>query len=446
MILDILQCVCGFLLQLLPCAFFCLYPFQDNFRYPRKKVLIVFTGLLTVMTVLFAWVYIRLQVPTAGDVIKLPLEIIFLTTIALFLLLYKFCIDARTIRKLFIFVMVMNYGFFVSWTTSYLIKLFFRSYKDYLYSPRTLLFQLLLNGILFCPMLDLMRYMKKALGSHISDKKWRNLTLLPAVFVLILLVFYELPYTTVMSASFILELFSKAMVILLFVFCYWTFQIIEQERVLAEEQAHLAALLENYRSTADSAEKVREARHEIMHHVTALSMLIKNKDYAGAENYLDKISHTTYAISAPPHTPHVLLNSMLSEYKKRAEAANIHVTYQIIVPAALSIEDADLCQLVANLLDNALEGCEHIEQNKRTLHLTIRQKGNFLFFSCENSCDPSRIKCVNGRLFSSKEGSDNKSHGFGIPIMERIAEKYNGVLRTSIKGEHFAVDINLCLT
>lgn len=446
MILDILQCVCGFLAQMLPCAFFCMYPFRDSFRYRRKNALIAFAILLTALTASFTGVYIKLQIPVVGDVNKLPLDIIFLVSLVLFLLLYLFCIDARTVHKLFVFFMMINYGFFVSKTSSYLIKLLFKDYEDYLYSPRTLLFLFLLNGILFFPMLDLMRYTEKALKSHISDKNWRNLTLLPAVFVLTLLVFYELPYSAVLSPSFILELFSKAMMVFLFVFCHWTFRLIDQEQTLAEEQVRLAAMVENYRSAADSAEKVREARHEIMHHVAALSILIKGKDYAGAENYLDKISRTTYAIPDPPHTPHPLLNSMLSDYKKKADDAHIQVTYHIFVQASLQIDDSDLCQLVANLLDNALEGCAHVEPDKRTLQLTIRLKGNFLFFSCENSCDPSRIKFVNGQLLSTKDSPDSKAHGFGIPIMERIVEKYNGVLRTSVNGEHFTVDINMCLT
>lgn len=446
MVLNILQCVGGFLLQILPCAFFCLYPFYDDLRYPRKKVLSAFIGILAVMTILFTWLYIKLQVPSAEHIDHLPLEIAFLITLVLFFLLYIFCIDAPIVHKVFIFFIVMNYGFLMSEMVSYLIHFFGGSYEDYLYSPRTFIFQLVLNGILFYPMLDLMRYMQKAVKSDIPDKKWWNLITCPAVFILTLFIFYKLLSSTTVSASFIPGLFSKAMGLLMFLFYYWTFRIIEQERLLAEEQAHLLALVDHYASMADSTEKVREARHEIMHHVTALSMLIKSKDYAGAENYLDKISKTTDAIPAPPHTPHPFLNSILTEYKKRAEADHIQVTYQIFVPASLSIDNSDLCQLISNLLDNSLEGCAYVDPQKRSLHLTIRQKGNFLFFSCENSCNPSQIKYMNGKPLSTKLSSDNKAHGFGIPIMERIAEKYNGMLRTSIKGNYFTVDINMCLT
>lgn len=445
MMLNILQCACGFLFQILPGAFFCLYPFRNNFRCPLKGVLAGLGVTLTAMTVLFTYVYIKLEVPAAGNISHSPLEVIFLVTLLFLLLFYIFFVKAQTSHKLFVLFIIMTYGFLVTEAVSYLLNLFPVSYDEYMYSSRTLIFHLSVNGILFCPMLDLMRYIQKALGSHISDRMWRSLTIIPAAFVLALLIFYELPVAVSLSAESILGLLSKAMIIFILFLYYWLFRILEQVRTLSEEQAYLSAMAGNQRSQAESEKKVREARHEIMHHINALSILIKAGDYAGAENYLDKISMVSYEMPVPKHTSHPLLNAILAEYKKQAENAQVKTTYQILAQTFLSIEDSDLCQLVSNLLDNALEGCSHVAPEKRSLQLIVRQKGNFLFFSCENSCNPAKIKYKNQKLVSTKTGFNRKAHGFGISIMEQIAEKYNGFLRTSAEGNTFTVNINLCL-
>lgn len=228
MILYILQCVCGFLLQIVLCTFFCVYPFDGNFRYSRIKFISACSGILAVMGILFTSVYIKIEVPTAENVSYFPLKIIFSAAVVLLMLLHHFFIKAPTTHKLFVFFIIMNYGFLVREAAAYLWKLFPASYDNYMYSPRTLIFHLLVNGILFCPMLDLMHYMQKVFSSPIPEKTWRNLIMIPAVFILTLLICYELPGATAMSITPVLRVFVKAIGVFMLFLCYWIFRVLEQ--------------------------------------------------------------------------------------------------------------------------------------------------------------------------------------------------------------------------
>ena len=79
----------------------------------------------------------------------------------------------------------------------------------------------------------------------------------------------------------------------------------------------------------------------------------------------------------------------------------------------------------------------------RIIRLNLHSKGNFLFIKCENSCNEDNLRITNGKYKSSKKNSDK--HGYGLKIINGIAEKYNGILNVQVRGGFFAVTTTLCL-
>ncbi len=438
----ILHGLCGFYLQLLPCAFYCFYPFYDSFRYSRRVVFGSAGSIMAVMSAIFTYVYVQLDIPSGEYANYLPLNLIFLLTLGLLLACYILCIRAWLLQKLFVFIVVMNYGFLVTMTINQLAP-FFPRRQDYMYSDIVLILHVLVNLILCYPMMDVLRHARRAFRSQIDPGIWRGIVSIPGVFIFCLLVFYEIPTSAGVPGSDVLHVFTKIMMLLVLFVCSISFRTLESAKRRAEESVALKTMVENYRSMAEISDKVKEARHEFNHHIAALSILLQNKDYEGAEKYLARFSRVTVN-TAVSYTPHILLNAMLLEYRKRAEAAGVRYQYSIHVPSAsLSIEDVDLCQFLSNLLDNALDANSRFLPEKRQLTLTIRQKDKFLFFSCQNPCDASLIRTDAGGGFrTTKAGS---AHGYGIPIMKRIAEKYNGILRVSAQDGIFTATANLCL-
>lgn len=361
-------------------------------------------------------------------------------TLGFLLAVYLFCLRAEMVHKLFVFTIVFIYGFLMTETVSYAGT---RFHARYMYSTVVLICHVVLNGILFYPMLQLLSRARSAFRSNIDIGIWKKITLIPGLFVLWLLLFRELPYSAGVPADHVLNLFTKAMEILTLVICFAILSTLEAVQRLTKERILLKTAVENYRVMAKAADKEREARHEFRHHIAALSILLQNGDYEGAGSYLEKVSGIDIKADAGLYTPHALLNAMLSEYRKRAAEAEIRVDYVILVPGPLPMDDMELCQFVSNLLDNALEANQRMDIPKRWLSLTIRQTGNFLYFLCENPCDPEALSPVNNRYGTSKP--DKTVHGYGISIMERIAEKYNGVFHTSVRDAVFSAAANLCL-
>lgn len=123
-----LRYFCGFSLQIFPYAFFCLYPFRDRFRLSTKKTMLMALSIFIVMVIPFSLIA---QFNIGGDYKELIWNVIFYIALLLFGVLYCFIIQAKIAEKLFVFFVVMSYGFFVTSTVTFLHRTF-RFPSDYM--------------------------------------------------------------------------------------------------------------------------------------------------------------------------------------------------------------------------------------------------------------------------------------------------------------------------
>ena len=163
----------------------------------------------------------------------------------------------------------------------------------------------------------------------------------------------------------------------------------------------------------------------------------------GAEEYIHKFADDAGQLPFVTYTANTLVNSILSEFSEKAKRCKVKVDYSIIIGSQLNMEDIDLCRMLTNILENAVEGCQKVSEEQRIIRLNLHSKGNFLFIKCENSCNEDNLRITNGKYKSSKKNSDK--HGYGLKIINGIAEKYNGILNVQVRGGFFAVTTTLCL-
>ena len=142
-----LRYFCGFSLQIFPYAFFCLYPFRDRFRLSTKKTMLMALSIFIVMVIPFSLIA---QFNIGGDYKELIWNVIFYIALLLFGVLYCFIIQAKIAEKLFVFFVVMSYGFFVTSTVTFLHRTSVPS--DYfMLSPFALALTLIINLVLAKP-------------------------------------------------------------------------------------------------------------------------------------------------------------------------------------------------------------------------------------------------------------------------------------------------------
>ena len=336
----------------------------------------------------------------------------------------------------------MSYGFFVTSTVTFLHRTFRFPSDHFMYPPLALILTLIINLLLAKPFLMLMERIRTMINADLESRIWKILCSLPALFILIASI-AQFSSIINLSTNMVVHAMFVLFAVLAFIVYAVFFSVMEYIRSKQEEQRISERILESYRNQAENNEHILEMHHEIRHHMNALSAYLKQEDYAGARQYTQKFTEEAEQLPFVTYTANALVNSILLEFAERASRYKAIVEYSIIIGRKLNMEDIDLCRMLTNILENAVEGCQKVSEGQRIIRLNLHSKGNFLFIKCENSCNEDNLRITNGKYKSSKKNSDR--HGYGLKIINGIAEKYNGILNVQVRGGFFAVTTTLCL-
>lgn len=208
-------------------------------------------------------------------------------------------------------------------------------------------------------------------------------------------------------------------------------------RAFAAQEAQAQALRlknklteESYRELKAQTARTADLRHEWRHQLTALDCLCRQKDYAGIEALVSDVLKKQKEAEPIPFTDNQTVNVILQDTAAKAAGLGIHFRADTDVPASLPIPDADLCSLLMNMLDNALEAAAALpEPGRRFISIRIRLIKQYqLAVKCENSFAGSLKRDSGGNLLTTK--SDPLSHGFGLRQMDAVAHKYASMIVT----------------
>ena len=210
----------------------------------------------------------------------------------------------------------------------------------------------------------------------------------------------------------------------------------EVEKELAKLRAEQAELLERDYTAIDRAYQVNaKLFHDFHNHIGVLRQLLTHEKYGEAVRYLDELQaplrDLTAAIWTGDETADYLINSKASE----AASAGIRFQAQVEFPRRTDIRSVDLCAILGNLLDNAIEAARQVpDPAGRTVDLTIRRIHQMLVIKVENSFAAAPVQ-EDGQLKTTKTGGG--LHGWGLKSAQTAAEKYDGMVQAGVSGEVF---------
>lgn len=134
-------------------------------------------------------------------------------------------------------------------------------------------------------------------------------------------------------------------------------------------------------------------------------------------------------------TENFTVNAILQDAASRAAQADTAFDAQVRLPKTLPVPENDLCALLMNMLDNALEASGQVEPPaQRFIRFKAEVKNGFLAVKCENRYAGALRTDETGKLQTTKP--DAAAHGFGLPQMTAIAEKYASLLDISQTEDH----------
>lgn len=186
-----------------------------------------------------------------------------------------------------------------------------------------------------------------------------------------------------------------------------------------------------------SLDETYAMRHEILHHMNALSAFCQEGDLQRVQQYVE---HFTGQIRQAPgrYTDHPLINALVSYCQIQAQKLDASFQASVQVPQHIGIVDADLAVLLSNMIDNALHAVAALpDPQERSIRLKVEIFENAgLFVSCTNSFSGDLQRDEQGDPLSPRR---REGHGQGIKAMRRVAEQYNSVLIIETQDNLFHV-------
>ncbi|MCR1839930.1 sensor histidine kinase [Murimonas intestini] len=190
---------------------------------------------------------------------------------------------------------------------------------------------------------------------------------------------------------------------------------------------------ENIRSIQESSTEISAMRHDMLRHLHAMLDLSQQGENKRLESYLKELAEETEDILPLQVCQHPLVNALVTRSLASAKRERIQMEYHVEVPADLPVTDSDLCILVMNMLDNAIEAVSSLsEEKKRTIELTMHVRGRYLFIETINYCERAVLVDAETGLFISMKGP---GHGYGMKAMSEIAKKYKSILQVRQEGD-----------
>lgn len=224
-----------------------------------------------------------------------------------------------------------------------------------------------------------------------------------------------------------------------------TLSVLGLVRALGQLQAETRALqvrqqlaVESYQNILEQNQRTDLMRHEWKNQVTALRLMLGEKKLDALGARLSELEGTLDHLSPKTYTQHFAINAILQNSAAKAAAMGVAFHAQASIPAEVEIREEDLCALLLNMLDNALEAASQAEPKEVWCKLTLSQ--GFLAIQCENTFSGELKRDEKGRLLSTKR---EEGHGFGLSQMRAVAEKYHSVLDVSWEEGRFTVQTAL---
>ena len=181
--------------------------------------------------------------------------------------------------------------------------------------------------------------------------------------------------------------------------------------------------------------KMRGWRHDYRHHIQTMKVHAQNGEYEAIDRYLDMLDEDLTHVESVVKTGNRMADAILNSKLSIAAAKNITVKAEARIPVSLTVSELDLCIVIGNLLDNAIEACAALPEEERLIRIYMEMKGNYLYLSFTNTAE--------GQKKQSFKTSKGDGHGFGLARVDAVVRKYGGYLTRASEDGAFSTEVLL---
>ena len=195
----------------------------------------------------------------------------------------------------------------------------------------------------------------------------------------------------------------------------------------------------HYREVDNMYRQIRGWRHDYRNHIQTMKVLAANGDMDAIKDYLDKLDTDLNTVDTVVKTGNAMADAILNSKISLAQSKGITVLCDAHIPVKLKMSELDLCCIIGNLFDNAIEASVKLPENQRVIRVYMDMKNTQLYISFTNFTAGKKMK-KEGKLFRSTKGD---GHGFGLVRIDAIVERLEGYISRNSEDGAFTTEILL---
>ncbi len=182
--------------------------------------------------------------------------------------------------------------------------------------------------------------------------------------------------------------------------------------------------------------KMRGWRHDYHNHIQAMQASMALGRYEEVSDYLRQLNDDLENVDTVLKTGRVMVDAILNGKISIAAKYEIPVNAKARIPQTLSMNDVDLCVVIGNLMDNAIEECRKLAVERRFIRIYVGTKSTQLYIVVTNAAGKKQEKTGKG-FFTSK----GAGHGFGLMRVEEIVKRHDGIFTADSEDGGFTAEV-----
>ena len=209
------------------------------------------------------------------------------------------------------------------------------------------------------------------------------------------------------------------------------------DKRIADYQRELMDI--HYKEVENMYRQIRGWRHDYRNHIQTMKAYAASGDWEAVSRYLDELETDLTTVDTVVKTGNAMADAILNSKISLAKSKNIPVQVDAHIPVKLKMSELDLCCIIGNLFDNAMEASLPLPEDQRLIRVYMDMKGTQLYISFTNFTAGKKLPKA-GKGFRTTKG---EGHGFGLQRIDAIVERLDGYLSRGSEDGAFTTEILL---
>lgn len=411
-----------------------LFSFLDGFltpkEEPRWKRIIIFIGAFIVQFVVSTFFY---NIPNALIINFCLLSLI------ISMLLYS----AKFVHHVFSCVLLLALLMVTELISVFILALILK--KEYFAiqsDPLLKFFGVILKNILSLVVIKIICNFRKSNLREVGKPYYTFLLLVPVICIVVALIILQMVLENDIRnippvlASYVGLMYINAIVFAIF---EGLLRQLDKEYRYKLIEKQLELQLNHYNKLAENRAQLMETVHDFKNHLNCIYNLYLYDKHDELGNYIQNLINVTTSDKVID-TGNIVIDALLNDKYSIAEKMGIEFKKELNLPPNLKVDPTDICAILGNSLDNAIEGCKRIKNSamRREISLSMTYRNSYLVIVIANTIDQMPVK--EGKFFRSSKPSP-ELHGLGMHSIERTVKKYDGNMVVKCDQGQFKLEI-----